>query len=108
MINDIESWCYSKGLSPLRKEFGTLRLVKVGDLYKPDMLVVVYLGILKRVMDSLTQLLTNFGDFNNSAPSGIKCHLIEGSCALPRPTARFLSNRVRNYPTLVTFSFQLR
>lgn len=57
----IEAWFDERGLRPLPNPFWGLPFVHGADLHKPDTLHVVYLGILKHLMDWLHPLLQDFG-----------------------------------------------
>jgi len=59
-ISTIEAWFDERGLRPLRNPFWRLPHVEAADLHKLDMLHVVYLGILKHLMEWIHPFLQEF------------------------------------------------
>ncbi|KAI5848606.1 hypothetical protein DFP73DRAFT_474133, partial [Morchella snyderi] len=66
-LKTLAKWFEKQGLRPLYNPFWDLPLVQAYELHKPDMLHVVYLGILKHLMQWLEDFLQEFdrlGGFN--------------------------------------------
>ncbi|KAH0604492.1 uncharacterized protein H6S33_006869 [Morchella sextelata] len=60
-LKTLTKWFDSRGLRPLYNPFWNLPFVQAYDLHKQDMLHVVYLGILKHLMEWLEDFLKEHG-----------------------------------------------